>query len=102
MSEFDPRNWFWIVAGDETKAWSSAARAFVTEYPADRLSRIANEVELYDVLARQYPVGAPSRTFTEAECIAALNNIDASVLETAVGNLNQAAASIGFNLPSIA
>jgi hypothetical protein len=27
---FTPRDWFWIVGGDETRAWSSAAAAYVT------------------------------------------------------------------------
>lgn len=51
MTEFDPFNWFWVVGGNQSAAWSSAAGAYVTEWPADRLTRILNEAELTDVLA---------------------------------------------------
>jgi hypothetical protein len=58
--EYDPRNWFWIVAGDETKVFSSASGDFVTvtapAYQAWRASggaptRIASTAELGEVLA---------------------------------------------------
>ncbi len=52
MTDYDPFNWFWIVGGDQSKAWSSAAGAYVTEWPSDRLTRILNESELNDVLSR--------------------------------------------------
>lgn len=55
---FQPHDWFWIVAGDDSRAWSSAALAYVTEYPADRLSRIGTEAELSDVL-RPYDLQGP-------------------------------------------
>ena len=32
---YDPHNWFWIIAGDETRAWSSAARGYVDIAQAD-------------------------------------------------------------------
>lgn len=51
MTDYDPFNWFWIVGGDQSRAWSSAAGAYVTEYPTDRLTRIVNEAELTDVLS---------------------------------------------------
>ena len=55
---YTPHNWHWIVGGDTSKAWSSAAGAYVTKYPADRLSRIASEQELSDVL-RVYSLRGP-------------------------------------------
>lgn len=47
---YAPHDWFWIVGGDESRAWSSAARAYVTEWPSDRLSRIESEASLAEVL----------------------------------------------------
>ena len=56
---YQPENWFWIVAGDTSRAWSSAAGAYVTEYPDDRLTRIESEASLNDVL-RPYGLVLPS------------------------------------------
>lgn len=50
MRPYTPANWFWIVGGDDTRAWSSAASAYVAEWPDDAYSRIGTEVELGDVL----------------------------------------------------
>lgn len=47
---YDPRNWFWIVGGDDTRAWSSAEGAYVEQYAQDRLTRIGSETELNAVL----------------------------------------------------
>ena len=55
---FTPENWFWIVAGDTSRAWSSAQQAYVLEYPDDAVTRIASEVELADVL-RPYGLRGP-------------------------------------------
>ncbi|MBX6376291.1 MAG: hypothetical protein IRZ13_18955 [Acetobacteraceae bacterium] len=66
---YDPRDWYWIVAGDESHAWSSARAAYV---PADdplysdwrqrggQPTRIASEAELREVLLAQYPAGWPA------------------------------------------
>jgi hypothetical protein len=60
MKRYNPANWYWIVGGDETKAFSSAVGNFVPadgaaflEWKADGTlpSRIASEVELGEVLA---------------------------------------------------
>lgn len=61
---YDPRNWFWIVGGDESRAWSSAACAYVSDYPTDRLTRILNEAELNDVL-RPYGLALPAPTIDD-------------------------------------
>jgi hypothetical protein len=58
---FDVTDWFWIVAGDESRAWSSAAGAYVTDYPTDRVTRIYNEQELTDVLAEHGRLGPVPR-----------------------------------------
>ncbi len=52
IDDFDPRNWFWIVDGDETQAWSSAARGFVDVAQADpeRVTRIESMDSLKQVL----------------------------------------------------
>ncbi|RUP39336.1 MAG: hypothetical protein EKK63_10070 [Acinetobacter sp.] len=49
---FEPREWFWIVGGDDTRFWSSAAAAYVEELPDKAgVTRIASEGDLNDVLA---------------------------------------------------
>jgi hypothetical protein len=49
---YDPRNWFWIVLGDEQRAFSSAAGAYVAASQADpeRTTRIDSEANMIDVL----------------------------------------------------
>jgi len=58
--DYEPKNWYWVVAGDETKAYSSATGDYVqadnATYRAWRAAggvptRIANEAELGEVLA---------------------------------------------------
>lgn len=49
MSSF-PKDWYWIVGGDDNRAWSSAAGQYVTDYPLGSVTRILNEQELTDVL----------------------------------------------------
>ncbi|MER9762426.1 hypothetical protein [Mesorhizobium sp. M0138] len=47
-----PSKWFWIVGGDESRFWSSAAAAYVDALPGGAgVTRIASEAELTDVLA---------------------------------------------------
>jgi hypothetical protein len=58
LTFFNIKDWFWVVGGDTSKAWSSAASAYVTEYPTDKLTRIASEAELSDVL-RVYGLRGP-------------------------------------------
>ena len=67
MIDFSPTNWYWIVAGDESRVWSSKASAYV---PADDATyqawreaggiptRIGSEQELADVL-KPYGVSRP-------------------------------------------
>lgn len=52
MNVYNPFDWYWIVAGDETKRWSSKTGGYVTQWPANSdVTRIASEDELRDVLA---------------------------------------------------
>ncbi len=51
MQIFLPHDWYWLIGGDETRAWSSAIGGYVTNWPPDRVTRIASEAELVDVLA---------------------------------------------------
>ena len=65
MRGFDPRDWYWIVADDESRVFSSKARgyvlpntpAYVAWAAADetKATRIISEAELWDVLAQQAP-----------------------------------------------
>jgi hypothetical protein len=49
--KFDPKDWYWVVGDDEMQAYSSALGSYVPEWPSDRVTRIASEAELNDVLA---------------------------------------------------
>ncbi len=60
MIDYQPLNWFWVVGGDESRVWSSAASSYLPSADAsfvgwvDRggiATRIANARELSDVLA---------------------------------------------------
>ena len=65
---YNPRDWYWIVAGDESRVWSSRRKAYVPDDDEDygtflalgrRPTRIASEAELAAVLEQQYPDGSP-------------------------------------------
>lgn len=47
---YEPAAWFWIVGGDTSRAWSSAAGAYVASWDAARVTRIASASDLSDVL----------------------------------------------------
>lgn len=58
---YTPQNWYWIVGGDETKAYSSTASDYVPNADAaytawrergNAATRIASEAELGDVLSQ--------------------------------------------------
>lgn len=72
---FTPQNWFWIVAGDESRAWSSAAGAYVGKYPQETVTRIVSEAELTDVL-RSY--GLPPTSPTDKDfAVSVQTHVDA-------------------------
>lgn len=65
---YDPSKWYWFVAGDISRAWSSEKASFVPVSDADFEEWVANgniataidSIEsLGDVLAAQYLDGAP-------------------------------------------
>jgi len=57
-ADYDPKDWFWTVAGDTSQAWSSASSSYVGKWPLDRVTRIASETDLTDVL-RPYGLRGP-------------------------------------------
>ena len=69
LNRYDPSNWYWLVGGDETRAWSSARAAYVPTasdpvylaWLAQGLkpTLIGTEADLQQVLAEQYPAGWP-------------------------------------------
>lgn len=108
MRAFLVRDWFWIVGGDSTKAYSSAARGYVPVAAVGQdvsATPIANEVELYDVLARAGCASlAPGRMFSTTEVRATLLNIDASATGSAstASDLASVGAALGLVLPAMA
>lgn len=62
MMAYNPHDWYWIVAGDDSKAWSSVSGNYVADWPADRTTRIASEQELSDVLS-PYNLPGPVTTW---------------------------------------
>lgn len=101
---YTPRDWYWVVGGDESRAWSSAQKDFVANWPSDQTTRIANELELYDVLVKAgLRSKAPSRTFSLAEVRSALLLIDAAATGDASdeASLRAVAEDIGFSLPPV-
>lgn len=70
MINFDVRDWFWIVGGDASRAWSSRESRYVAGWPVDRLTRIASEAELSEVLLTRGlrgPVVLPAQVQRERE-----------------------------------
>jgi hypothetical protein len=66
MMQFQPERWFWHVAG--STYWSSEAAAYVDASAVDqqRLTRIASEVELDEVL-RGYGLASPLITVADVK-----------------------------------
>lgn len=89
MRDFDPADHYWFVGGDESRAWSSAARAYVpaadsalrariAEREVAAATRIASEAELWEVLARIAPDTLPATTAAQdALKQRRINSIDA-------------------------
>jgi len=66
---YNPALWYWYVGGNKTRAWSSAAAAYVlssepgfTRWVADgnAPTEITTDSDLWAVLAAQCPAGAPA------------------------------------------
>ena len=65
---YNPRDWYWILGGDESRVWSSRRKAYVPDDDEDyatflaigrRPTRIESEAELAAVLNAQFPEGSP-------------------------------------------
>jgi len=52
MIPYNPYTWHWLVGDDESRAWSSAAGAWVTSWDDERLTRIEDLTGLDEVLRR--------------------------------------------------
>lgn len=98
---YNPKDWFWIVGGDETQVYSSRSKAYVlvagetfTQFigTGGVATRIRNEVELQDVLLKQAPSAALARQFTIGEVREALEFIDKATVDAAFGAANSSAA----------
>lgn len=63
---YDPTNWNWIIGSDSSRAWSSAVGGYVTGWPSDRVTRIASEAELSDVL-RPHGLRLPTDTLADVK-----------------------------------
>lgn len=82
VATYDPLDWHWIVAGDESRYWSSAAGAYVASLPDDAgVTRIASEAELTDVL-RPYGLRGPAYSVDEAngDLVALLSAVPSAIL----------------------
>lgn len=84
MTDYTPHNWHWIVGGDETRAWSSAAGGYVETWPTDAVTRIASEAELTDVL-RPYGLMLPAPT-SQDYADAVQSHVDAVAKSRDYGN----------------
>lgn len=94
---YDPADWFWIVAGDETRWWSSAAGAYVAAPVRAFLdagglpTRIAGEAELADVLRPHgltvpLPAGDDVRAEAERRLMALVGARDRRHLDIVMAN----------------
>lgn len=95
---FNVADWYWIVGGDADRAWSSAGGAYVTEWDAQRTTRILNETELSDVL-RPHGLAVPSPTQLDyADAIG--RHLDAVAQSRGYRNADRLASYVASNNPS--
>lgn len=97
-----PRDHYWIVAGDETRLWSSAARARVSPDDAGYVAfldrgglptRILNEAELWDVLREQAPDRLPEDVPTPVPASVSLRQLVLGLLSYGKSDDAQALAA---------
>lgn len=84
---YDPFHWYWIVAGNEARFWSSATSAYVSQLPEDAgVTRIPSEQELSDVLAQYNLTGPLSKPYKlyRSDFIERMTNEEAGILELAL------------------
>lgn len=97
MIIYTPQNWYWIVAGDESRFWSSATGSWVQDLPEGAgVTPIGTEAELSDVL-RPYGMLGPhlaladykAAIVTHLDAAAAARLFDSAVsIATYVGSTN--------------
>jgi hypothetical protein len=58
MYNFNVQDWYWIIGGDTSRAWSSASRSYVNQWDNAKATRIASEQEL-GVVLRGYGLVGP-------------------------------------------
>lgn len=77
---YDPKNWFWYVAGNTSQAWSSKALTYVDagSVPTERVTRIASEAELCAVL-NEHGVLGPDINYARASAKRQLNELSGAV-----------------------
>jgi hypothetical protein len=89
---FEPRDHYWIIAGETARLWSSVSAAYVAanderlaawQRDGRRPTAIANEFELDQVL-RQHGL-ALARAFSAEEALGALMAIDGARVRAALG-----------------
>jgi hypothetical protein len=103
--EYDTKNWYWIVEGDESKVFASSAKAYVDAkdeaYRAwldkgNLPTRIKSEAELWDVLADHAPECLPGTA--EAQDIRRekqLSRLDEATLRVLLNHENRLRALEG-------
>lgn len=64
MTDYNPHDWFWIVGGDESRFWSSAAGAYVEELPDGWYSHVRGAVW---AMEDEEAVSIPTHIASEAE-----------------------------------
>lgn len=103
---YDPAAWFWIVAGDRTQWYSSAAGTYVPPDSAAAVAflaagniptKIASEDELWDVLAEAGQANTATLRQRIAELIAD-DPLQGRLIETVIRALK--AANPAMNIPT--
>ena len=86
---YNPAAWHWIVGGDESRFWSSAAVAYV-EAPSEGggVTHIASEAELDEVLA-PYGLQGPTARRKVLKSVVQGRLIDAGKMDAAYAALTQ-------------
>lgn len=88
MPDYTPHDWYWIVADDESRYWSSASGRYVTELPkGSGVSRILSEQELNDVLEPYGLLGPTARRKIKKSVVSA-RLIEAGKMSAAFQVLN--------------
>ena len=91
MENYTPKNWFWIVSGDTSRAWSTADGAYVATWDANRAFNVADEVQLSDILRNHglkpiIPGASDVRTEASRRMQVAFGARDAAHLEIIISN----------------